>query len=292
VDRPDAFEIGAVVLGRYRIVRRLGAGNMAVVYLAIDGSCENREVAVKVPNEATYREAAVRERFLRETRRLSELEHAHIVPLLDAGIVDARPIQVMAVMTHGSLADRLQRLGTGTGTRRVLPPDDLRRWLADVASALDYMHARGVVHRDVKPGNILFDAGEQARVTDFGIAKALHGESSLTPSGQLVGTATYVPPEAVVPTETDGEIAPPGPAFDQYALATVVFELLAGFPPYPGGSAVGVLYLKARQSAPTLARAAKQPLSDALVEAVDRGLSRAPADRWSSCAAFAHAALQ
>lgn len=286
----SGFTIGDRVGGRYRLERLLGEGGMAKVWLAHDETLAGRTVAVKAPHPELLREAAVRERFLREARRLIELQHPHIVPLHDAGFHGPVPFLVMGYMAGGSLRDLAVRRAAETADGSRQPPvDELTAWLPSVAAALDFAHGRGIVHRDVKPENVLFDAAGMPRVADFGLAKALVGESTLTPTGDLVGTATYVPPEAVVVDPATGAPYATDGLFDQYALGTTVFELLAGFPPFPGGSPAGVLYLKSKQDAPSLGRA-RPDAPAALVAAVDRALARDRRARWPSCRAFATAA--
>jgi eukaryotic-like serine/threonine-protein kinase len=227
---PQAFE--AALGDRYRIERPLGAGGMATVYLAEDLK-HHRRVAVKVlrPELAA---ALGPERFLREIETTAGLRHPHILPLFDSGEAAGFLYYVMPYVEGESLEDRIAR-------ERQLSLDDAVRIAREVADALSYAHAHGVVHRDIKPGNILLEGGH-AVVADFGIARAVRaaGDERLTQTGMAVGTPTYMSPEqASGETEVDGRS-------DLYSLACVLYEMLAGQPPFTGPTAESVLELNER----------------------------------------------
>ena len=278
---------GMLLKERYRVDASLDSGAMGSIWRGEDVTL-GRPVAIKVPHPEHLLLPGFRERFEREVRRLVSLGHPHIVPIYDAGRLEPSgvPYAVMAFLTGGNLEQRLSGKGTGTPPR--LPPGDLAAWLLEIAKALDFIHAQGVIHRDVKPANILFDGAGTACVSDFGLSKALFGgEQSLTPSNTMVGSPAYVPPEAV---RQDDDAEKPTGRYDQYSLATVVYEVVSGDLPFASGSPATVLLRKAREKPYSLG-AVVPGLPPSLVAAVDRALSLEPADRFPTCAAFAAAAL-
>src|SRR5687768_7708556 len=219
--------LGATLAERYRIGRELGSGGMATVYRAHDLR-HDRTVAIKVFRPAVTA-AMGRERFLREITVTAGLDHPHILPLLDSGHVDGLLYYLMPYVEGESLRDRLSR-------EQQLPLDDALRIAREVASALSYAHARGVVHRDIKPENILLSHGH-ARVADFGIARAVTaaGGEALTGTGLAIGTPAYMSPE-----QAGGERAVDGRS-DVYALGCVLYEMLAGHPPFAGATSYELL---------------------------------------------------
>ena len=283
MEPPATLDVGTKLKDRYRIDALLDRGDMGSVWRGQD-EVLGRPVVVKIPHREHLDVPGFLERFEREVKRLVALQHSHIVPIYDAGRFEGTPYAVLAFLTGGNLARRVENRGLGEPKR--LPAHDLRTWLADVAGALDFIHAQRVIHRDVKPANILFDGDGRAHVSDFGISKSLTGENSLTPSECMVGTPSYVPPEAI---RLEVESSPPSGRFDQYSLATVVYEVVSGYLPFSSGSVATVLLRKAREKPASLGRIAPgTPAS--LVAAVDRALSIAPEDRYDSCGGFAAAA--
>jgi eukaryotic-like serine/threonine-protein kinase len=271
-----------VLKGRYIIEELKAEGAMGSVWRALDRDVD-RPVAIKFPSSYCLDDRSFRERFAREIRRLVAFEHPNIVRIYDVGEHSRFPFAVLAFLEGGNLRDRVARRGAGDPRR--LPADDLRSWLPAVAGALDFIHARGVIHRDVKPENILFDIADNAYLADFGLSKARGLEISLTPDAQLVGTVNYMAPEAIL---EDAAAA----AFDQYSLATVVAEMLTGALPFSGAHIATVLRRRVDEDAPTIrelcpSAAFSLPLS----RAVARALSRKPADRFASCREFAQAAV-
>jgi serine/threonine-protein kinase len=212
--------------GRYTVIQRVGQGNMGQVYRAFDAHL-GTEVVVKFPVRAGAGadDPEFFERFDREIRALIRLSHPHVVKVIDVGRHEGHPYVVMQFLEGGSLRDRMDS-GPG-GEPGAMEAQTLSGWLPDVARALDFIHAQGFVHRDVKPANILFDAHGNAFLGDFGVMKALSAgasgadASALTAPGFLLGTPNYVAPEVVM-----GEA--PGPRADQYALAMTVHEVLTG----------------------------------------------------------------
>ena len=197
--------IGAL-LGRYRLEERIGAGGMAEVWRALDLGLERR-VALKVMSPDTVAaDATFVPRFLREAKLSAKLEHPHVLPIYDFGQVDDLLFLVMPLLAGGTLRDR---------ARSGVSPLLAMEWLKSLAGALDYAHGEGVVHRDVKPANVLFDKTNRLFLADFGLAREA-GSASLTVAGTVLGTPVYMSPEQV-----RGEAA--SPRSDQYALATVLF---------------------------------------------------------------------
>jgi len=253
------------LLGQYRLVRLLGRGGMGSVYLARDLTLD-REVAIKVvTTDADARE--VFDRFRREARTAAGLSHPNIVPLHAFGEVEGMPYFVMGYVRGESLATRLRRDGK-------LAEDEGRRVLAEIADALDHAHRQGVVHRDVKPDNVLLeDESGRALLTDFGVAKALGTGDTLTTTGSVVGTPQYMSPEqAGGRGDIDGRS-------DVYSLGVMAYAMLAGRLPFEGSTHAEVLTKQLTQEPPPL-RALATTLSDSTVQVVARCLAKDPAARW------------
>jgi serine/threonine-protein kinase len=267
----DTPRLSAALAGRYRVEREIGRGGMAVVYLAHDVR-HDRRVAIKflLPELA---QAVGPARFLREIRIAAQLTHPHIVPLFDSGEVDGRLFYVMPFLDGESLRQRLDR-------ERQLAVHDAIGIARQVASALEYAHARDVVHRDIKPDNILLYQNE-AMVADFGIALALSAAQSprITGTGLVVGTPEYMSPEQALDEGADARS-------DQYSLACVLFEMLAGEAPYSGSTPYSILSKRLMDPVPSVRR-----LRPTVPPVVDRTLARAlakvSADRFPSVGAFA-----
>ncbi len=259
---------------RYAISGVVGAGGMATVYRATDIK-HQRKVAIKVLRTEVSRSIGT-DRFLREIEIAAGLQHPRIVPLYDSGDEDGLLYFVMPLIEGESLRERLSREGT-------LPPDEALRITREVASALTYAHAHGVVHRDIKPDNIMLSGGETI-VADFGIARALDaaGGTRHTTSGFAVGTPSYMSPE-----QASGDAAIDGRS-DIYSLACVLYEMLSGEPPYSGDSAASVLRQHVGAAVP---RASKTltTTSPTIGRVIERALAKAPSDRFSSATQFADA---
>src|SRR5881396_891250 len=262
---------------RYRLERPLGQGGMATVYLAHDLK-HSRKVAVKVLR-SDFGTAIGAERFLREIEIAAALNHPHILAVHDSGEAAGLLYYVTPYVEGKTLRDRLQR-----DTR--LPLEEALKIAREVADALDYAHRRGVIHRDIKPENILFQSGH-AVVADFGIARAISaaGETrsrALTQPGAVIGTPDYMSPEqASGDRELDGRC-------DQYALACVLYEMLAGQPPFTGPTMESVLMRHLTVAAPRITDF--QPdVPKPVAAALTRAMAKAPADRFSGMAAFVEA---
>jgi serine/threonine-protein kinase len=269
-----AADLGAAAEGRYRLERELGAGGMATVSLAYDVR-HHRRVAIKVVRPELS-VALGAERFLREIATTASLRHPHIVPLYDSGEGNGLLYYVMPFVEGESIRDRLRHA-------KQLPLDEALRITAEVADALGYAHARGVVHRDIKPENILLESGH-AVVADFGIAHAIDvaGAERITATGMSLGTPTYMSPEqAAGDRELDARS-------DVYALACVLYEMLAGQPPFTGPTAESVIHQHVMAPPPDI-RQLRPAVPRETAEALERALQKAPADRFQTAAEFAEA---
>jgi eukaryotic-like serine/threonine-protein kinase len=257
--------------GRYRIERELGQGGMAVVFLAQDLR-HDRHVALKVLRPEISAEIGA-ERFLREIKLAAGLTHPHILPVYDSGDAGGLLFYVMPNMEGRSLRERLDR-------ERQLPLEDALRVTREVAAALDYAHRHQVVHRDVKPENILLHEGA-AMVADFGIGKALSRDGSTTQTGVTLGTPAYMSPE-----QASGEKDLDGRS-DLYSLGCVLYEMLAGEPPFTGPTAQAVIAKRFVSPIPKVR--VTRDIPEAVDDAVTRALSRTPVDRFATAADFATA---
>jgi serine/threonine protein kinase/tetratricopeptide (TPR) repeat protein len=264
----------SVLPDRYDIEREVGRGGMATVYLAQDLKHE-RKVALKVLHPELAASLGP-ERFLREIKVAARLNHPHILPLYDSGQAGELLYYVMPYVEGESLRQRLAR-------EKQLPVEDALQIARNVASALDYAHRHGVVHRDIKPENVMLHEGE-ALVTDFGIAKAISaaGGDQLTQTGVAVGTPTYMSPE-----QAAGDAEPDGRS-DIYSLGCMLYEMLAGAPPFTGPTPQAVMARRFTEPAPSL-RAVRTTVPEVVEQAVARALARVPADRFATAAQFAQA---
>jgi formylglycine-generating enzyme required for sulfatase activity/serine/threonine protein kinase len=265
---------GQVLENRYRVGSLLGRGGFGTVWLAIDERSFSRRVVVKVPHPEFLADPGFRKRFEKEIQSLVHLEHPRIVKVLDMGVLGSIPYAVLQFLPGGSLADRLEQSGGRLGGA------EIKRWLGSVAEALDFIHRKGFVHRDVKPANILFDAEGHAYLSDFGIAKALEPQGTqLTQAGRVPGSPQYMAPEAL-------KRAPLGPAYDQYALGVVVYQAVSAQNPHEGETPLEVLVQRATTPARPLAPLAPD-LPAAAVGAVMRALEADPGARFATCSEFA-----
>lgn len=263
--------IGTAV-GRYQLETLLGVGGMAEVYRGVDTEL-GRTVAVKVVLPAIAAQREFRERFSREARLVAALTHPNIAPIYDVGEHQGLPFLVMPFFAGGSLAARLEG--------KPLAAALIRRWLGDLARALDAAHAAGVLHRDVKPSNVLIDAHGQALLADFGVALAANAQTRLTTTGAVVGTPGYMAPELAM-----GE--PATPASDRYSLAVLAYELVTGRVPFSGESAIAVLHQHATRPVPPLAERLPRATED-LDRVLRQALAKRPEERPATALAFADA---
>jgi serine/threonine-protein kinase len=260
-------KLAEALTGRYAIDREVGAGGMATVYLASDLK-HDRKVALKVLRPELSA-ALGSERFPREIKFVAQFNHPHILSLYDSGEVQGFLFYVMPYVEGESLRDRL-------GREKRLPIPDAIRIFKEVADALAYSHARGVVHRDIKPGNVLL-SGRHAVVTDFGVAKAVTaaGGDSMTTVGMAVGTPHYMAPEQAMGDANIDQRA------DIYALGILMYEMLTGRTPFSAETPQGILAAHVME-APKDVREFRPEVGDALAAIVMRCLAKDPADRWQS----------
>jgi eukaryotic-like serine/threonine-protein kinase len=264
----------AALADRYRVERELGRGGMAMVYLAHDLR-HDRPVALKVLRPELAASLGP-ERFLLEIRIAARLQHPHILPVHDSGEAAGRLWYTMPYVEGESLRQRMAREGP-------LSLDQAVRIATQVLSALGYAHAHGVIHRDIKPENILLE-GDEAVVADFGVARAITaaGQDRLTETGLALGTPAYMSPEQATATrELDGRS-------DLYALGCVLYEMLAGQPPFVGATAQQLLARHAMDTVPPL-RTVRATVPEGVERSVMRALAKVPADRFPTAADFAQA---
>ena len=252
-------------LGEYEIMREIGQGGMATVFLAHEIALD-RKVAIKVMSPQFVHGADMIERFKREARTAAGLNHPHIIPIYAVRESQQLLFFVMKYIGGRSLDAILRDVGP-------LPFPMVRSILSDIGSALDYAHRQGVVHRDVKPGNIMIDEEGFAVITDFGIARAAQSDS-LTRSGTTVGTPSYLSPEAC-----SGEVV--GPAADQYSLGIVGYEMITGALPFSADSSLGMMYAQVH-SPPRPSDQLRPDCPADLRDAIMRMLEKAPEDRFGS----------
>ena len=256
---------GELLASRYEVERSVGAGGMASVYLARDTLLERR-VALKVLDDRHAGDPAYVERFRAEARAAAKLQHPNVVGVIDRGEDGGREFIVYEYVEGESLKELVARLGP-------FPPEQAVRVGLHVARALAHAHEQGLVHRDVKPQNVLLGEDGRARVTDFGIARALEAPDR-TESGTILGTGSYVAPE-----QAQGERV--GPAADVYSLGVVLYELLAGGPPFGGASFVETAVRHVHERPPDL-RERRADVPPPLAELVGRCLAKDPAARPSA----------
>src|SRR5829696_3201088 len=258
----------------YRLEQLVGEGGMGVVYRAYDRRMK-RTVALKFVAPRLALDGRFRERFLREIELAAAFEHPNAVPIHDAGDVDGRLYLAMRYVEGSDLAVLLRSEGP-------LEPARAVRICAQVARALDAAHASGLVHRDVKPSNVLLDAGEHVYVADFGLTRRLADERGPLLEGSSLGTAAYVAPEQLEGEPVDGRA-------DLYSLACLLYECLTGEPPFRHDSRLAVAWAHLEEEPPS-ASARNATLPAAVDDALAMGLAKDPADRQQTCAALIAAA--
>ncbi len=284
--------IGQLVSGRYRIRSVLTTeGGMADVYLA-DDQQTRQTVVVKTPKPALLNEEFLG-RFDREMRALTILKHPNIVPIIDSGEHQGMPFFVLKYLPNGTVRSRM--LVDANGKPQPVPMDRLVSWLGPVADALDYLHAKNFLHRDIKPGNILFDTDDTPYLCDFGILKMAAGApnsagfgTQYTQAGLIIGTPQYMAPELIAPDMLKGQ-QPDGRA-DQFSLGVTLYELLAGRLPVPDANPATVFTKLLKKNYPPLEQLL-QGLPPALTKAVARATATDRNQRFASCRAFAQAVL-
>jgi len=269
---------GSYVAG-YRLEERIGHGGMAAVFRAYDSRLD-RLVALKVMAPSLAEDDAFRRRFIGESRAAAAVDDPHIIPVYAAGEADGVLFIAMRLVRGGDVLSLIERGGP-------LPAGRAAEIVSQVASALDAAHARGLVHRDVKPANMLleasqtFDRRDHVYLSDFGLTKASLAVSGLTATGQFLGTLDYIAPEQIESRPIDGRT-------DQYSLACAAFEMLTGQPPFRRHDTISVMYAQLNDP-PPLVGERRSDLPAAVDAVIGRALSKAPADRYQTCREFAAA---
>jgi serine/threonine protein kinase/DNA-binding beta-propeller fold protein YncE len=272
------FSVGSLIAG-YRLEERIGRGGMAVVFRAYDARLD-RHVALKILAPGLAEDAAFRQRFIRESRVAAAVDDPHITPVFEAGEANGVLFIAMRFVRGGDVRSLIDRLGP-------LPVERVAEIVSQVASALDAAHARGLVHRDVKPANMLLEASsvpdrpDHVYLSDFGLSKTSLAVSGLTATGQFLGTLDYVAPEQIEGHQLDGRT-------DVYALACSAFEMLTGEPPFRRDQGVSVMFAHLSEP-PPLARQRRPDLPPDIDQVITKAMAKSPADRYQSCREFAAA---
>jgi hypothetical protein len=278
--RPGSLGPGSRLAG-YQIGEELGRGGMAVVYRAYDPRLE-RHVALKILAPGLASDEAFRQRFIRESRTAAAVDHPHIIPVFEAGEANGFLFIAMRLVGSGDVQTLIDEQGP-------LPPGRACAIVTQVASALDAAHARGLVHRDVKPANMLLGgagSGEDDHVylSDFGLSKRALGSTDLTSAGQFLGTLNYVAPEQIEGRPVDGRT-------DLYALACSAYAMLAGSPPFGQEESAAIMWAQLSTTPPPVS--SRRPQVPAAADAVlARALAKTPAERYPTCGEFAAALRQ
>ncbi|HET6508834.1 MAG TPA: protein kinase [Baekduia sp.] len=256
-------QVGTLLNGRYRLDAQIGTGGMSTVYRAFDTVLE-RQVAIKLMHREIASDSDQLERFRREARAVAQLNHPHIVTVIDAGEDDNMPYIVFEYVEGETLKDRIRRYGR-------LPIQESIAYAIEIARALGVAHDRGIVHRDVKPQNVLVDEEGSAKVTDFGIARTLDQEG-LTADGRVLGTTDYVSPEQALGHPVTGQS-------DLYSLGIVLFEMLTGDVPFKGDNQVAVAMKHVREQLPDV-RIRRPEVSSALAAVLERATAKETEQRY------------
>ena len=259
-------------LGDYELLGEIARGGMGIVYKARHRKLD-RVVALKLTRAGQMLAPDEAQRFYLEAQAVAKLDHPHIVPIYEVGESEGRHFFAMALVEGQSLAQRV--------AQKPLPSREAALLVRQVALAMAYAHERGVIHRDLKPGNILVDASDQPRVTDFGLAKRVDADSSLTQAGQVMGTPSYMPPE-----QAEGKVEEVGPLSDVYSLGATLYCLLTGRPPFQSASVVETLkHVVEREAVPV--RQLNPGVERDLETICLKCLEKAPARRYASATALA-----
>ena len=273
---PISVAAGSRIAG-YRLEEQIGAGGMAVVFRACDERLQ-RLVALKVLSPALAADEAFRQRFIRESRAAAAVDDPHIIPVHEAGEANGMLFIAMRYVRGGDVRTVIRQEGP-------LSPSRAAAIISAVASALDAAHAAGLVHRDVKPANMLVDRRsgrpDHVYLSDFGLSKGMQSSLGLTGSGQFLGTLNYSAPEQIQGRPVDGRA-------DEYSLACAAFELLSGTPPFPRGHAAAVMWAHMSEPPPPLT-SQRPGLPPAVDGVLARALAKTTADRYASCQEFADA---
>jgi eukaryotic-like serine/threonine-protein kinase len=263
--------IGTLISDRYRIDQKIGSGGMSSVYQAFDPTLE-RWVAIKLMHRDISNDPDQLERFRREARAVAQLNHPHVVTVIDAGEDDGAPFIVFEYVEGETLKERIKRQGR-------LPVSEAVAYAIEIGRALECAHLHRLVHRDVKPQNVLIDADGRAKVTDFGIARSLEAHG-LTAPGRVLGTTDYVSPEQALGHEVT-------PQSDIYSLGVVLYEMLTGEPPFRAESQVAVAMKHVREPLPDVQRL-RPEISAALAAVVERATAKETSHRYQTVGEMVH----
>lgn len=270
--------LSGITLGQYELRELLGAGGMGAVYKGYQANLD-RYVAVKILSQALASNQDLLERFNREAKTYASLEHAHIVPIHDYGTQDGISYVVMRLLTGGTLSDRIEY---SQKTGRPLPSlDETARILRQLGSALDYAHSRGVIHRDIKTSNVMFDEQGTAFLVDFGIAKLMNATNALTGTGMAMGTPSYMAPEQWRGDEVT-------PSADLYSLAVLAYVTLTARLPFEADTPFALMH-KHLHEEPTPVTLFRADLPDAVREVLKKALAKTPQERHGSVLEFVEA---
>jgi hypothetical protein len=262
--RPTSSQmIGTVLSGRYKLEAKLGSGGMSTVYLAKDGTLD-RDVAVKVMHREMSEQPDQLERFRQEARAVAKLSHPNVVAVIDAGEDSGHPYIVFEYVEGETLKQRIGRVGA-------LDPQEALAYAIEIARGLTVAHARNMVHRDIKPQNVLIDAEGRAKLTDFGISRQLE-QDGMTATGRVLGTTDYVAPEQAMGRGAD-------PRSDVYSLGVVLYEMLIGQVPFHADSQVGVAMKHVNEELPDVQQR-RPEVSAAAALVVERATAKDPAQRY------------
>src|SRR5215472_14125070 len=275
MDTSPPVDIGSDFLG-YRIEELIGRGGMGVVYRAYDLRLK-RPVALKLVAPSLARDERFRERFARESELVMSLEHPNVVPIYDAGDVDGRVYLAMRLVDGGDLGSLLR-------TEGALDPRRALAICAQVAAALDAAHRRGLVHRDVKPSNVLLDGSEHVYLADFGLTRRLDDEWSDSRLDRSIGSPAYLAPEQLEAGPVDGRA-------DVYSLGCVLYECLTGEAVFPRDSRLAVAWAHLEEEPPTPS-GGRTGLPEAIDAVVGKALAKEPEQRYPTCTALISAAQE
>jgi len=256
--------VGTRLNGRYRLDARIASGGMSTVYRAFDETLQ-RQVAIKLMSREVSSDSDQLERFRREARAVAQLNHPHVVGVIDAGEDEGRPYIVFEYVEGETLKQRIRRHGRLTIAEAIA-------YAIEIGRALGAAHARHIVHRDVKPQNVLIDEEGTAKVTDFGIARTLE-EEGLTADGRVLGTTDYVAPEQALGRHVTGQS-------DLYSLGIVLYEMLTGEVPFKGDNQVAVAMKHVREALPDV-QSKRPEVSAALASVLDRATAKRVEDRYA-----------
>ena len=263
--------IGTLISERYRLDEKIGSGGMSSVYRAFDPTLE-RWVAIKLMHRDISHDPDQLERFRREARAVAQLNHPHVVTVIDAGEDDGAPYIVFEYVEGETLKDRIRRLGR-------LPVSEAVAYAIEIGRALEAAHASRLVHRDVKPQNVLIDPDGRAKVTDFGIARSLEAQG-LTATGRVLGTTDYVSPEQALGHEVTGQS-------DIYSLGVVLYEMLTGEVPYKADTQVAVAMKHVRDPLPDVQRR-RPEISASLAAVVEHATAKETQNRYQDVGQMVH----